>query len=406
MADPVMDRHGHNFERAAILDWLARAPECPMSRCPIHPDDLFPNLALREDIELWLAAHPDAPEAAPPLPPGGYPMKEVAIPERSVPSMRARPALALPLEALVSSPPREEPSGAEAPSDALPWLRLHIPQEEYDTLATLFYSFCTPSGIMTLAEAQRLLQYMNYHDAVGALGLSEATVSLSQFVTFAIEHRPQPADYGLSAAEYQKIVQQFRQFDATGRGTLDSPSLRTLCAALHVDDQPLGLPEAPAALLTCHEFLGRLRDARRAALASTAAAAGAPVPRGRAASMPLVPVTPRSAGPRPRPLEREGMTTPRVSPRPPQTLQARSPQLPGSLSLNLLASPSPRHRSPRLSPTAQPGVPVRRVSDTLAFPVHTPKAASPSGAYHSPRSAMGRVHSDQAGRRSPPPSPA
>lgn len=79
-----------------------------------------------------------------------------------------------------------------------------------------------------------------------------------------------------------------------------SPSLRTLCAALHVDDQPLGLPEAPAALLTCHEFLGRLRDARRAALASTAAAAGAPVPRGRAASMPLVPVTPRSAGPRPR----------------------------------------------------------------------------------------------------------
>lgn len=81
--------------------------------------------------------------------------------------------------------------GAEAPSDALPWLRLHIPQawpppgpmgaglcsvahlnlrnifqEEYDTLATLFYSFCTPSGIMTLAEAQRLLQYMNYHDAV------------------------------------------------------------------------------------------------------------------------------------------------------------------------------------------------------------------------------------------------
>lgn len=29
------------------------------------------------------------------------------------------------------------------------------------------------------------------------------------------------------------------------------------------------------------------------------------------------------------------MTTPRVSPRPPQTLQARSPQLPGSLSLNL-----------------------------------------------------------------------
>lgn len=52
-----------------------------MSRCPIHPDDLFPNLALREDIELWLAAHPDAPEAAPPLPPGGYPMKEACLPQ-------------------------------------------------------------------------------------------------------------------------------------------------------------------------------------------------------------------------------------------------------------------------------------------------------------------------------------
>lgn len=39
-----------------------------MSRCPLCPDDLFPNLALKEDIELWLADHPEGADGAPPLP--------------------------------------------------------------------------------------------------------------------------------------------------------------------------------------------------------------------------------------------------------------------------------------------------------------------------------------------------
>ena len=59
MVDPVMDCHGHNFERASILDWLGRSNVCPLSREVIVKELLFPNLALREEISEWLAAsHP------------------------------------------------------------------------------------------------------------------------------------------------------------------------------------------------------------------------------------------------------------------------------------------------------------------------------------------------------------
>nr|NGX60106.1 E3 ubiquitin-protein ligase LubX [Chlamydiota bacterium] len=43
MADPVIDKHGHSFERAAILEWLKINNTCPMNRQPLTPDDLAPN---------------------------------------------------------------------------------------------------------------------------------------------------------------------------------------------------------------------------------------------------------------------------------------------------------------------------------------------------------------------------
>lgn len=46
-----------------------------------------------------------------------------------------------------------------------PWL-VSPSQEEYDMLVGLFYSFCTRAGILTRIEAQRLLRFMNYHEAV------------------------------------------------------------------------------------------------------------------------------------------------------------------------------------------------------------------------------------------------
>eukprot|EP00667_Euglena_gracilis_P010894 EG_transcript_11101 len=56
MQDPVMDCHGHNFERAAIVDWLQRRAECPMTRSRITADQLFPNVTLRDQIAEWSAS--------------------------------------------------------------------------------------------------------------------------------------------------------------------------------------------------------------------------------------------------------------------------------------------------------------------------------------------------------------
>lgn len=55
MTDPVMSRNGHNFERAAITDWLKTNSHCPQTRDPMSAGDLSPNRALKEEIEEWVA---------------------------------------------------------------------------------------------------------------------------------------------------------------------------------------------------------------------------------------------------------------------------------------------------------------------------------------------------------------
>jgi hypothetical protein len=57
MEDPVMDLCAHNFERAAITEWLTNSKAthecCPISRKPLTVDDLVPNHTLAERIDKW-----------------------------------------------------------------------------------------------------------------------------------------------------------------------------------------------------------------------------------------------------------------------------------------------------------------------------------------------------------------
>jgi hypothetical protein len=47
MEDPVMDREGNTYERAAIVLWLSRNDTSPVTRAPLAVDHLVPNRALR-----------------------------------------------------------------------------------------------------------------------------------------------------------------------------------------------------------------------------------------------------------------------------------------------------------------------------------------------------------------------
>ncbi len=49
--DPVIDRHGHTFEKAAILGWLHNNATCPLGRELLNPKDLAPNLAVKSIVE-------------------------------------------------------------------------------------------------------------------------------------------------------------------------------------------------------------------------------------------------------------------------------------------------------------------------------------------------------------------
>ena len=51
MRDPVVDREGNTYERAAIERWLASGHRTsPVTRAPLTPADLVPNRALRHII--------------------------------------------------------------------------------------------------------------------------------------------------------------------------------------------------------------------------------------------------------------------------------------------------------------------------------------------------------------------
>ena len=52
--DPLASKYGHNFEREAIMEWLATHNQvCPLTRQPLSPSMLFPNAKLRLKIRSW-----------------------------------------------------------------------------------------------------------------------------------------------------------------------------------------------------------------------------------------------------------------------------------------------------------------------------------------------------------------
>lgn len=59
MTDPVIDREGNTYERAAIAEWLHLHTTSPITRNPMQLSDLVPNRALRDEIEGLGANAPD-----------------------------------------------------------------------------------------------------------------------------------------------------------------------------------------------------------------------------------------------------------------------------------------------------------------------------------------------------------
>jgi len=54
--EPVMDEHGHTFEKSAIEEHLKRKNECPINRQPIN--SLAPNRLVQQTIEEWQKRDP------------------------------------------------------------------------------------------------------------------------------------------------------------------------------------------------------------------------------------------------------------------------------------------------------------------------------------------------------------
>lgn len=54
MVDPVITVSGQSYERASIMEHLRRQPTDPLTREPLRPSDLRPNLALRKACEEFL----------------------------------------------------------------------------------------------------------------------------------------------------------------------------------------------------------------------------------------------------------------------------------------------------------------------------------------------------------------
>ena len=50
---PVMTRWGHTFERDAIMEWLKKNDECPLTRNKMTLKDILPHRSLNEKIKEW-----------------------------------------------------------------------------------------------------------------------------------------------------------------------------------------------------------------------------------------------------------------------------------------------------------------------------------------------------------------
>jgi hypothetical protein len=56
MTDPVITKDGKNYDRTAILKWLAKGHENgPLTRQPLHLSSMVPNHKLKRSIQQWKA---------------------------------------------------------------------------------------------------------------------------------------------------------------------------------------------------------------------------------------------------------------------------------------------------------------------------------------------------------------
>ena len=53
MERPVIDPYGHSYEEEAIMKWISKDPRSPLTRQPLHVEDLKENTELKEKIEAW-----------------------------------------------------------------------------------------------------------------------------------------------------------------------------------------------------------------------------------------------------------------------------------------------------------------------------------------------------------------
>jgi hypothetical protein len=73
MADPVIDRDGISYERAAITEWLEKSSESPVTRKPLHISDLVPNRSLKELISQTVADAAKKGQTLPAISPAAAP---------------------------------------------------------------------------------------------------------------------------------------------------------------------------------------------------------------------------------------------------------------------------------------------------------------------------------------------
>ena len=58
MTHPVMTKYGHNFEKTALTQWLNRGNDtCPLTRQPLHLQDIISNRSLEQQIVGWRKLH-------------------------------------------------------------------------------------------------------------------------------------------------------------------------------------------------------------------------------------------------------------------------------------------------------------------------------------------------------------
>lgn len=53
MTDPVLCEDGQTYDRRSIQEWLERSQTSPLTRQPLNPNALRPNLALKASIDRW-----------------------------------------------------------------------------------------------------------------------------------------------------------------------------------------------------------------------------------------------------------------------------------------------------------------------------------------------------------------